>query len=282
MMFYLVGARGRLGQAIAKEYGDCGIVSLDRSTYEDWTRPGAHDLVSRYFDGYSNNGGVIFVASGLLDPKMSHEALLRVNYHLPKNLIDGAAKLGIKIITFGTVLEGLLQQNNNYIQTKRALSEYINTVVGEDRLVIHLRMHTLYGIGQPSPFMFLGQMLASIRNNVPFKMTSGHQLREYHHFTDESKAIKQILNIVPCGVMNLSHGKPLRLRAIAESVFDALGKSDLLCVGSLPEPLEENYETVFNPLEFLHDLTFQESLPAIVNYISSMFHMSDSVGKAEK
>jgi hypothetical protein len=57
----------------------------------------------RYFDKCSNEEAAVFVASGLLDPKLPQEDLLRVNYHLPKNLIDGPANLGIKIITFGTV-----------------------------------------------------------------------------------------------------------------------------------------------------------------------------------
>lgn len=267
MTLYLIGARGRLGQAIAHEYADNGIVSVDRSIYEDWSQPGVADLISRYFDKRSNGDMTVFVASGLLDPTLSQEDLLRVNYHLPKNLIDGAAKLGIKIITFGTVMEGFLQSKNPYIQSKTALGEYVSAVAAADKPAIHLQIHTLYGVGQPSPFMFLGQMLTAIRDNVPFKMTSGRQLREYHHLSDEAKAIRQIANSAPPGVLNVSHGKPLSLRAIAESVFQALGKDDLLRVGSLPEPQEENYEKIVNPTEILRHVAFRDSLPAIVQYM---------------
>lgn len=267
MTFYLIGARGRLGQAIADEYGDSEIVSLDRSIYEDWSRPDAPDLVSRYFDKRSKEGATVFVASGLLDPKLSQEDLLRVNYHLPKNLIDGAAKLGIKVITFGTVMEGLLQSKNPYIQSKTALGEYVSAAAAAGRPAIHLQIHTLYGLGQPSPFMFLGQMLSAIRANEPFKMTSGRQLREYHHLTDEAKAIRQIACSAQPGVLNLSHGKPLSLRIIAESVFQAFGKGDLLRVGALPEPPDENYEKVLKPTEIVRHVAFRDSLPAIVQYM---------------
>lgn len=267
MTFYLIGARGRLGQAIADEYGDSEIVSLDRSIYEDWSRPDAPDLVSRYFDKRSKEGATVFVASGLLDPKLSQEDLLRVNYHLPKNLIDGAAKLGIKVITFGTVMEGLLQSKNPYIQSKTALGEYVSAAAAAGRPAIHLQIHTLYGLGQPSPFMFLGQMLSAIRANEPFKMTSGRQLREYHHLTDEAKAIRQIASSAQPGVLNLSHGKPLSLRIIAESVFQAFGKGDLLRVGALPEPPDENYEKVLKPTEIVRHVAFRDSLPAIVQYM---------------
>jgi nucleoside-diphosphate-sugar epimerase len=265
--YYLVGARGRLGQAIAHEYADNEIVSLDRSIYEDWSQPGVPDQVSRYFDKCSNEGTTVFVASGLLDPKRSQEELLRVNYHLPKNLIDGAAKLGIKIITFGTVMEGLLQSKNPYIQTKTALGEYISTVATSGSPVIHLQMNTLYGVGQPSPFMFLGQMLAAIRDNVQFKMTSGRQLREYHHLVDEAKAIRKIADSALSGIVNVSHGKPLSLKIIADGVFHALGRGDLLSVGALPEPPEENYEKILNPIEMLQQVEFRDSLPAIVQYM---------------
>lgn len=267
MKFYLIGSRGRLGQAVANEYAGNDIMPLDRSIYADWSRPGAHDLISHYFEKLSNEGATVFVASGLLDPKLPQVDLLRVNYYLPKNLIDGVTKLGIKVITFGTVMEGLLQAKNSYIQSKAALSEYVSSVAAEGKPAIHVQIHTLYGVGQPSPFMFLGQMLAAIRNNAPFHMTSGRQLREYHHLSDEAKAIRQIAKFAPPGVLNLSHGKPLSLRAIAEGVFQALGKDSLLGVGSLPEPHEENYEKVVNPSEMLQHVEFRDSLPAIIQYV---------------
>jgi len=264
---YLVGARGRLGQAIAHVYADNEIVSLDRSIYENWSQPSVPDQVSRYFEKCSNKGATVFVASGLLDPKLSQNDLLRVNYHLPKNLIEGATKLGLRVITFGTVMEGLLQLKNPYIQTKTALGEYINTAAATGSSVIHLQIHTLYGIGQPSPFMFLGQMLAAIRDNVPFKMTSGRQLREYHHLVDEAKAIRKIADSEVSGIVNVSHGRPLSLKMIANGVFQVLGRDDLLQVGALPEPQEEYYQKILNPTEILQQVAFRDSLPAIVQYM---------------
>lgn len=267
MTLYLIGARGRLGQAIAHEYGADEIVSLDRSIYEDWSQPGVADLISRYFDKRTDGDATVFVASGLLDPKLSQVDLLRVNHHLPKNLIDGVTKLGIKVITFGTVMEGFLQSKNPYIETKTALGEYVSSVAAAGKPAIHLQIHTLYGLGQPSPFMFLGQMLTSIRDNVPFQMTSGRQLREYHHLWDEAKAIRKIASSAAPGLVNLSHGKPLSLRTIAVCVFQAFGKEELLRVGALPEPPEENYEKVLEPSEILQQVAFRDSLPAIVQYM---------------
>ena len=168
-------------------------------------------------------------------------------------------------------MEGLLQTQNPYVQSKAALGSHVRDVAAQGTPAMHLQLHTLYGQGQPSPFMFLGQMLTAIRANEPFKMTSGRQLREYHHLADEAKAIKQIAASVASGVTNLSHGNALSLRAIAESVFLALGKGGLLRVGSLPEPPEENYETVLKPAEIVRQAAFRDSLPAIVEYMQECY-----------
>ena len=238
MKCYLIGAKGRLGQAIAAEYSDTEIVTLERSIYQEWSAPHAADKVAQYFDSPANKTATVFVAAGLLDPNLPTDELMQVNYHLPKNIIDGASKLGIKVITFGTVMEGLLKTQNAYIQSKTRLSEYVKSVASDDQLAIHLQMHTLYGLAEPSSFMFLGHMLSSIRHDKPFKMTSGKQLREYHHLTDEAKAIRLLATYAMPGVSDISHGKPITLKAIAENVFQALGKSDLLDISALPDPSE--------------------------------------------
>ncbi len=248
---------------------------LERAIYDDWWQKDAADKVSRYFDNLSNERPTVFVASGLLDPSLSADDLLKVNYHLPKNLIDGAATLGIKVITFGTVLEGLLRSKNSYIQSKIALGDYVQSIASNNRRVIHLQIHTLFGMGKPSQFMFLGQMLAAVRNHNPFKMTSGRQLREYHHLADEAKAIAHIEKLAPLGTINMSYGEPVNLRIIAESVFQALGKSELLRVGALRDLLEENYETIFKRAEILQSVYFRDLLPAIVRYMKQCYLSSE-------
>jgi nucleoside-diphosphate-sugar epimerase len=267
MTVYLIGANGRLGQAIASEYAGEDIVPLDRRLYEPWSRVDGADAVSRFFDPLAAENAMVFVASGLLDPRSPPEDLLAVNYQLPRSLIDGAARLGIKVVTFGTVMEGALHTKNAYIQSKAALSNHVSAVAARGTPVVHLQMHTLYGRGRPSPFMFLGQMLAALRANEPFRMTSGRQLREYHHLADEAKAIRRIARSTRPGVVNLSHGVPLELRAIAESVFLALGKRSLLRIGALPEPPDEIYERVLPPTEMVRQVHFRDSLPAIIEYM---------------
>lgn len=267
MTFHVIGATGRLGRALTCEYAGSDIRSLPRAIYQDWSMPGRSDQVARHFESDALPDDVVFVTSGLLDPKLPEETLRGVNFHLPKNVIDGATKAGLKVVTFGTIMETLLESNNPYIHSKVALGEYAESSMGEGKSVIHMRIHTLYGDGLPSPFMFLGQMLSAILNNQPFNMTSGRQLREYHHLYDEARAIRQIESSMSSGLVNLSHGRPLSLRDIAECVFATQGRSQLLRVGALPEPPKENYAIILPPVPELASISFRESLPAIDEYM---------------
>ena len=276
MAFYLIGGRGRLGRAIAAEYADSKLVLINRLIYEDWSREGAAEQVSRYFDQNVRENSTVFVASGLLDPSLPEDDLINVNYTLPKNVIDGASKHGLKVITFGTVMEGLIKSKNSYVRSKTDLNNYAEKMSSVQRSIKHIQLHTLYGIGHPSPFMFLGQMLLAIKANLPFQMTSGRQLREYHHLEDEAAAIRLIADSSVSGVVNLSHGQPVSLRAIAENVFDALGESQLLRLGALPEPAEENYDRIFRANEIVDSVRFREVLPNINKYMKNCYTSCDN------
>lgn len=266
MKSYLIGGRGRLGHAIARQYADAGIVVLERSVYSDWSKNDAVDRVAQYFDRRAE-AATIFVASGLLDPCAPSEDLLSVNYQLPRNVIEGAARLGAKVVTFGTVMEGLPGSGNPYVQSKRQLCEYVGRVTSSVKPALHVQIHTLYGEGEPSPFMFLGQMLAAIRSEAPFRMTEGRQLREYHDLADEARAIRRIDQSEALGVLSLSHGNPVTLKELAEAVFKAFGKSQLLQVGALPEPLEENYAKIFEPTAMLSGIDFRSAIEGVVEYM---------------
>ena len=69
MTIYVIGARGRLGQAIMREYVGQDVRILNRSDYQAWSRPAMEGCISRYFDtGSGCLDATIFVASGLLNP----------------------------------------------------------------------------------------------------------------------------------------------------------------------------------------------------------------------
>lgn len=268
-MIFVIGGRGRLGQAIAREYPAEAVRCLARADYASWSAEGAAAQVADWFAPWSGSGATIYVASGLLDPKLSADALWAVNVALPRNIIEGTRGLGLKVVTVGTVMETLVAARNPYVASKAALGEFVAAQAAAGRQVAHVRVHTLYGGGMPSRFMFLGQIVDALASGAPFRMTQGRQLREYHHVDDDARAIRLLDEAGATGVLDLSHGAPLSLRELAGAVFEAFGAPGQLALGALPEPAEENYNTVFARHPLLRQAAFRDTLPAVLAYLEA-------------
>lgn len=268
-MKLIIGGRGRLGQALARAWPGADVLCLERAVYADWAQAGGADRVARFFAPWAGSASTVLVAAGLLDPRLAPAELEKVNLDLPRNVIAGAASLGLTVITFGTVMESLLGQPNPYVRSKAALGRHVAELAAAGLPVAHIRVHTLFGGGAPSRFMFLGQILAALRDGTRFDMTLGKQLREYHHVDDEARAIHALDAAAVRGVLDLSHGEPLSLCALASAVFAAFGAADLLQLGALPEPLEENFSTVFARHRLLAPQAYRPALPAIVDYLKA-------------
>lgn len=266
-MIFIIGGRGRLGQAIARQYGAGAAVCVERAVYEAWAEPQSQVAIDAFFAPLAGTGATVIVTAGLLDPKLDPDALRKVNVDLPRNIVDGGIRHGVKVTTFGTVMEALLADHNPYVRSKVALGQYVAECAAAGAQVAHIRVHTLYGAGAPSPFMFLGQMLTALEGRTPFNMTLGKQLREYHHVDDDARAVRVFDEAGARGVLDLSHGAPVSLGELARTVFDAFGAADLLHVGAIPEPREENYNTVFARHPLLVSEGFRDTLPAVVAYL---------------
>lgn len=268
-MIFIVGSRGRLAQAISAQYDAESIVSLGRPTYEHWGAAETGASISDYFAANGSEGSVVYICSGLLDPRLASEELHAVNFRLPRNIIRAIAPLGMRAVTFGTAMERTLTANP-YVQSKLALSQAVGQLDGSAPPALHVRIHTLYGSGEPSPFMFLGQVLNSLRNNTAFEMTLGRQLREYHHVDDDARAIKSLVDQKISGIIELSHGHPVTLRQLAEAIFQAFGKTDLLRLGAVPEPVQENFSDVFAQPPALREMEFRETVASVVAYMKTL------------
>lgn len=269
-MIFVIGGRGRLGQALSAHYQDQEAVSLHREIYEDWWRDDAQDGVIEFFAPYAGSGGIIFVAAGLLDPTAPQEDHSKINYLLPKHVIDGATQLGMRVVTFGTIMERIINRKNPYIQSKAALGEYVANIGDAQNQVLHVRVHTLFGGGEPSSFMFLGQIYRALKNKTVFEMSPGNQLREYHHIEDEVRAVRVLADSKIRGVVDLNHGEPVSLKAVANHIFKSFDAESLLRIGALPEPKEENFGEIFQRLDLLKSVNFRETLPAIVTYLKAL------------
>lgn len=270
-MNFVLGSRGRLGRAIASSFNAEQVTALERAVYSEWSRNGASDDISRFFDSAAANNSVVYVAAGIIDPKALAEDHESINFRLPRNVIEGVTRAGLRVVTFGTVMEAIAGQNlaNPYFASKAKLGEFVAEFSEVSTAVLHVRIHTLYGGGLPDRFMFLGQIFNAIINQDQFNMSSGTQLREYHHVDDDVAAIAVLLQAGAAGVVNLSHGDAITLRELAIYIFDEFGSSDLLNVGALPSPISDNYERIFEKEHMLKNAIFRDTLPSVTKYLQS-------------
>lgn len=259
-MNFVLGANGRLGQALLREYGAGQAVAVPRAMYDSWGDAGRTAAIRDWFQAHATPGDTVHVTSGLLDPSLPAEAHRRVNTLLPMHIAQAVDGLGLQVVSFGTVLEELVKAPNPYVASKLELARFASEAGAPLR---HMRLHTLYGGGAPAPFMLLGLMVAALRAGRPFPMTPGTQLREYHHVGDEARAVRTLCTTPGRGALTLSHGRPVTLRALAEAVFSAAGRPDLLQLGALPAPPEDNYGSVFSVTPGLQPQAFRDALACV-------------------
>lgn len=265
-MIYVLGGRGRLGRAICASRPSGEVVALDRQVYADWWRPDAGASIARFFEK-AEPGSSVLIPAGLLDPALPSAEHHRINVELPARVVEATGALGLRVVTFGTVMERLAVHPNAYIASKAELGRLVAERAMLGHAVLHLQLHTLYGAGIPAPFMFLGQLCAALREGRPFEMSPGRQLREYHHVQDDVDAMHILCAAESRGVVALSHGEPVTLRALASGIFAAMDRTELLRIGAREEPQDDNYATVMPPLSALAHFRFRPALQGVVSYV---------------
>jgi nucleoside-diphosphate-sugar epimerase len=259
----LFGANGNLGAALRRQLTATGhsvqgiawrdvAEWLDHSskTQEQCIRAAVSEIAADNFD--------ILFANGLTDPRQPAQCLFRSNTQFPQSVIAATRCIrGCRYVTFGSVLERLGgdMANNAYATSKIKLAEWVKEQVERNSTnwnlkgrIIHLQIHTLYGGLEPAPHMFLGQLVAALRLHQPFAMSTGQQLREYHHVDDVAGSVNRLLSFSPWPldpILTLSSGQPVQLGALARAVFEAAGRTSDLRIGVLPTDKAENLKQTF-------------------------------------
>lgn len=223
----LVGKNSRLGRVFLDYHEWDEIICYDRYQFNEFFKHEHKDFLINYIED-SEKDTTILVAAGIMDPKHNHDDLWYTNYYLPIEIIKTLSKTNSRIITVGTMFECMQPDLNEYVKSKRALSDWIQNFDKSSCAVVnHFRLHTLYGSYRPNKQMFLGQLLNSLEKNSQFTMSTGTQLREYHNLSTVVNIIARYQNLGD-RIVEISHGKPLKLIQIAERVLAHFGKSNLL------------------------------------------------------
>jgi nucleoside-diphosphate-sugar epimerase len=207
----------------------------------------ALDAITHGWEAYD----VVF-ASGITDPAAPPEQLWRSNVAFPIAVIEAtASREGVRYMTLGTTFEQFpaFAAANPYVESKRRLWSCLQEAgtLNRNGRVAHVRLHTVYG-GRPKLHMFLGQMIAALCSGTQFRMSSGRQLREYHHVQDVTGALLTIIDSEWSfgeEPLTLSAGDPVRLADLARAVFTSLGRPDLLKIGAIEAAPSENEHVRF-------------------------------------
>jgi len=271
----LFGAQGQLGSAILRflhqRYPEKPVTTVSRG--EDWKQ------VLEELPDFIMSDWVF--ASGVTDPKAPEDEIRRVNTETPISIIEAALSftrlhseaMGPRFLTLGSIQENFpeLAGRNAYLKSKLDLSRWIEKKCKDplhSKRFVHLRVHTIFS-DEFKSHMFLGQIWEALKNESPFKMSHGMQLREYLHVDDFANAMMQLLAVewTLGPVMELNHGDPLALRDLASKIFSRFKSEGLLEIGERPADERENIERKFERSpDWLLPHT-RQAVPAIISIL---------------
>ncbi|MDA8957341.1 NAD-dependent epimerase/dehydratase family protein [Gammaproteobacteria bacterium] len=266
MRILLIGSSGRIGNQILKQFQEYEIICPSRETYSSWHQVEQLENIKNYIK--ANNIGSIFICSGIMNASESERLIFDVNFSLPANIINATRDFGSKIITFGTVMEVIAPDSNIYVRSKQKLQKFINNEEHNNR-ILSLKIHTIYGGGPPNEYMFLGQILKSLKNKANFSMSSGEQLREYHHVEDLVKAIKHLFVNNAHGNQHISVGSPTKLKDLATFIFKHFNALSSLKIGAISDNNLDNFEKILPANPLLEKISFRSPYQATVMHLEN-------------
>jgi hypothetical protein len=243
----------------SKKYNEKNYVQNKAAEYGGYTNAYTDDLNTVYFfEVFTKNlENMVEIFSDYL-----------FNAELKESYIKDEIKTNVKIITFGTIMENFkgIANSNAYLKSKTDYFEYLTSITVNPHNTIHLQIHTWYGGYRLHNTMFLGQIYDAIKSGKAFRMSSGLQLREYHHIEDDLEALKHLLSIDTKGILQINHGISITLKDIATHLFSHFNSLELMKIGDVATPVQENFTRKFVVPESLKGIAFRNPLEGITDY----------------
>ena len=173
----------------------------------------------------------------------SIESIYSVNAFLPIKILNFlfSKKFNGQFITFGSYFEigynneyhfysedeVVLSANkvpNDYAASKRLLTCFISS---RDLNLkhYHLILPNIYGCGE-NENRIIPYLINSILKELPVKLTSGEQIRQYIHTSDVANLVVSIVqNDYQSGIYNITQEQPLKIKDLVGKVYQCLGQS---------------------------------------------------------
>jgi hypothetical protein len=266
----ILGEKGNLSKSLTKKFPDA--IVLPRNEYLSWM--GSPSRVKNFFLSLKNSDERpdVYNCAGITDPSTERSVITHVNYTLPVFLSELSGEMNFRLITFGTVMELLPKYSisNPYLESKLKFhTKYVSNDNWQSRN-LHFQMHTLYGGSQIHRHMFIGQIYDSIKSKSVFRMSGGDQIREYHHIDDVTGAIIQLTNTISSGLIDISHGKPEKLKDIATTIYEHFDCRDLLKIATKSADDNDNKDLVFKRTANLPDSLFRPTIDNLIIWLERL------------
>lgn len=262
----LIGENSRLTKSLSRVNSKFLIVIIKKSKYLKW-RINKNNIVQDFKEIDLDNGDIILINKALTNPSKDVNEVEYWNLFFPITIIEQISTFNrkIKVFTTGSIHESSVIKNN-YLISKNKLSKYVSQFNSNNVSVTHLRFNTLYGLGMPQPNMFLGQIFKSIKLKEIFLMTSGKQLRQYHHYDDISKHLFEIFyrknNLK---ILEFFGDEWISLKNLALMIYKSFNLSYLLKIGYLEEPNAEIH-TKINTEKKIYKM--RPLFPSVIKYLN--------------
>lgn len=260
MKILVVGENSRLTKSLVN-ISKTPLIVVKKEEYESWFDD---PMLISYLEniGFSNNDSIIITKS-IINPNYDINEINRWNFLFQKKIIEILEHNGIiaNVFLTGSIFEKTLVRNN-YLDSKRNLSNYILSKKFSFVTPLVIRLHTLYGIGYPATNMFLGEIFTSLKSKTEFKMSEGNQVRQYHHYDEVSSFLLDLLSKPNFNVkiIDFTGSEWIKLKDLANSIYNYFNCLELLNIGSLKK---QDNEIINGQNEFISNGEFQFKNPLI-------------------
>ena len=271
---FVVGSQGQLGTTLANSLRNLAPSFAEKNfhaiAFND--SPDFPQMIADQISSYDVFDMII--ATGLTNPTLDPKSLEKANLLQVQEIISHCHGPQRRFITLGSIFEKFPEvcQQNAYLNSKQKLSQW---VASQNTFNIrHLRLHTIYGGERKhlKEYMFLGQIAKALTSGQEFKMSSGEQLREYHHVHDVSQGILAGLSKPwnKSQICEVNSGKPLKLKDIATELFKTYGRLESLHIGAIDSAKGENMTQVFLPDFSYAHFHFRDAISGIKEWFNQI------------
>ena len=268
--YAIIGSQGNLSRALQSILNSKDYFLVPKEVYASWIFNKSISEIKQYFENLPLSPDYIVNTIGIIDSHKTEFEINEINTKFPLNLVKALETNNSKIVTFGTIMENFPNycKSNSYLMSKMNLYNHLNGI--DPSFYLHFQIHTWFGGKSLHKQMFLGQIASAIFNNKIFEMTSGEQLREYHHIEDDAQAIKRLLNSNTSGIVQISHGHPIKLATMAIEIFQYFNCVNLLEIGAKDNADNENMMTSFQKETYLNGIHFRNTMDGVISYLSRL------------